>query len=279
MDLRAASQGCLRASFWHVSPLGMFPRGLLFGVVWRIRAAAAGLPNRIFPQSVVKSPLGFLPACLPTQLQKWPKASFGMDPRAAIQVGVRASFWHVSPSSSKKEPRFFFSTWTCVRRFKAALRLLFGTFPNSSKKEPKLLSDLRATIQGCLKPSFWHGSPNSSKKEPNHLRPATCRRLLPSLCLTFFPGYLQKASVCFSKTLPSPRLVLNNAGFLRSDSHPASASQHVADEVITSCICGKQSSAQMRHTPAYNSRAPWLPHRLLGTCSCCWQTCSDTITH
>jgi len=127
MDLRAASQGCLRASFWHVSPLGMFPRGLLFGVVWRIRAAAAGLPNRIFPQSVVKSPLGFLPACLPTQLQKWPKASFGMDPRAAIQVGVRASFWHVSPSSSKKEPRFFF-----------------------------LDLDLRAAIQGCLKASFWH---------------------------------------------------------------------------------------------------------------------------
>ena len=124
MDLRAASQGCLRAFFWHVSPLGMFPRGLLFGVVWRIRAA--GLPNRIFPQSVVKSPLGFFPACLPRQLQKWPEASFGMDLRAAIQVCVRASFWHVSPSSSKKEPRLLFDP------------------------------DLRAAIQGCLKASFWH---------------------------------------------------------------------------------------------------------------------------
>ena len=90
MGLRAASQGCLRASFWHVSPLGMltFPRRILFGVVWRIRAA--GLPNRIFPQSVVKSPLGFFSACLPRQLQKGPKDSFAPT---LLSAAPSANIW------------------------------------------------------------------------------------------------------------------------------------------------------------------------------------------
>ena len=168
-------------------------------------------------------------ACFPEQLQKGAKASFRPGPACGDSRLPQGFLLAHSP-----------------------------TAPTRNQNEPKLLFDLRAAIQGCLKPSFWHVSPNSSKKEPNHLRPATCRRLLPSLYLTFFPGYLQKASACFSIMLPSPRLVLNNAGFLRSDSHPASASQHVADDVITSCICGKQStclSAQMRHTPAYTTHA------------------------